>query len=269
MAATCSAAGKPSAAARWTAGAEGVLTYLGGVGSLAGQALSRSLRGPFDLGALAAQIDAIGIRSVSVAVLTAVFSSMVMTVQFAVQLSRFGAKEYVSSVVSVSLVRELGPVLTALMVGGRVGAGIAAELGSMAVTEQVDAIRSLGADPVRKLVVPRMWAAIIVLPLLTTLADVLGVLGAMVVARLDSGVNMTFFLTTTLTSVKLEDFVGGLIKTVFFGFFISIIACYQGLSTRGGTEGVGRSTTRTVVITSIVTLVSDFILTSILLELGL
>src|SRR5437870_4087914 len=127
----------------------------------------------------------------------------------------------------------------------------------------------MGADPVRKLVVPRMWATMIVLPLLTTVADALGVLGAMVAAWLDSDVNMTFFLTTTLTSVKLTDFGGGIIKTVFFGLFISIIACYQGLETTGGTEGVGRSTTRTVVITSVVTLVSDFILTSILLEFGL
>jgi phospholipid/cholesterol/gamma-HCH transport system permease protein len=215
------------------------------------------------------QIEAIGQKSIAVAVLTAIFSSMVMTVQFAVQLGRFGAKEYVGTIVSLSLVRELGPVLTALMVGGRVGAGIAAEIGSMNVTEQVDAIRAMGADPVRKLVVPRVLACIIVLPLLTSLSNLLGVLGAMVVAFLVSGVNMPYFLNATLHAVQITDVMGGLVKTLFFGFFISIIACHQGLTTTGGTEGVGQSTTRTVVITSVVTLVSDFVLTSILLQLGL
>lgn len=233
----------------------------------------RTIRSTFterpNLDDLIQQIEAIGLHSVIIAVLTAIFSSMVMTVQFGVQLTRFGAKEYVGTVVSLSLVRELGPVLTALMVGGRVGAGITAELGSMAVTEQIDAIRSMGADPVRKLVVPRVVACVMIMPLLTAMADVLGVLGAMVVASLVNGVNMLYFLTSVMKAVTLADVFGGLVKTVFFGFFISIIASHQGLQTRGGTEGVGIATTRTVVITSIVTLVSDFILTSILLQLGL
>ncbi len=246
-----------------------LLDYAGGVTRLAAATLLRALRRPFPAREVVYQLEAIGIRSLAVVVLTAVFSSMVMTVQFAVQLARFGAKEYVGSVVAVSLVRELGPVLTALMVGGRVGAGIAAELGSMSVTEQIDAIRSMGADPVRKLVVPRVVAGVVALPLLTALANVLGVAGAMVIARVSSDVNMTYFFESTIHSVTIEDLSGGLLKTFFFGFSITLIACHQGINTRGGTEGVGRSTTRTVVITSIITLISDFILTNILLELGL
>lgn len=249
--------------------ATSALRHLGGVGLLLGQVLIRWPRRSADLHALAYQIEVIGMRSLSIAVLTAVFTSMVMAVQFAVQLDRFGTREYVSSVVAVSLVRELGPVLTALMVGGRVGAGIAAELGSMMVTEQVDAMRSMGADPIRTLVMPRVLASVVVLPLLTTVADVIGVIGAMMVSWLHLSVNPSFFFTTMLSSVKVEDFVGGLIKTVFFGLFMSVIACYQGLRTSGGTEGVGRATTQTVVVTSIVTLVSDFILTTLLLEFGL
>ena len=246
-----------------------VLEYMGGVAQLAGSTLARAMRRPFGIGDVVYQIEAIGIKSLAIVVLTAVFSSMVMTVQFAVQMARFGAKEYVGNVVSISLVRELGPVLTALMVGGRVGAGIAAEIGSMSVTEQVDAIRSMGADPIKKLVVPRVLAGIICMPLLTVLANGLGVAGAMAIARLQSGVNMTYFYNTVIHAVTLEDLMGGLLKTLFFGFFITVIACHQGLITRGGTEGVGRATTQTVVITSIVTLISDFLLTNVFLAFGL
>jgi phospholipid/cholesterol/gamma-HCH transport system permease protein len=246
-----------------------VFEYLGSVGRLAGQAVVRSFQPPLPWRDAVYQVEAIGMKSMAIVVLTAIFSSMVMTVQFAVQMARFGAKEYVGSVVSLSLVRELGPVLTALMVGGRVGAGIAAELGSMAVTEQVDAIRSMGADPVRKLVVPRVVAGTVCLPVLTVLANILGIVGAMAIARIQNGVNTTYFYTSVLSTVGLDDFLGGLLKTIFFGFEITVIACHQGLLTRGGTEGVGRSTTQTVVITSITTLISDFLLTSIFLEFGL
>ncbi len=241
----------------------------GTIALLGGRAAARAVRRPFNLGELARQIESIGYRSITVVVLTAIFSSMVMTVQFAVQLARFGSKEYVGNVVSLSLVRELGPVLTALMVGGRVGAGIAAELGSMSVTEQIDAMRSMGADPIKELVVPRVLAGAITLPLLTVLANVLGVAGAMLVARLEAGVNMTYFYHAALRAIDVSDLLGGLIKTVFFGIMITLIACYKGMNTRGGTEGVGRATTETVVVTSICTLVADFILTKVLIELGL
>ena len=240
----------------------GTITLLGG------RAAVRAVRRPFGFGELIRQLEKIGYQSITIVVLTAIFSSMVMTVQFAVQLARFGSKEYVGNVVSLSLVRELGPVLTALMVGGRVGAGITAELGSMSVTEQIDAMRSMGADPIKELVVPRVLAGAIALPLLTMLANVLGVAGAMVVARLESGVNMTYFYHAVLRAIQVSDLFGGLIKTVFFGITITLIACYKGMNTRGGTEGVGRATTETVVVTSITTLIADFVLTKILLEFG-
>ncbi len=250
-----------------------VFEYAGGVFELMGRALKLVVRGKMagamERKAIIEQIESIAIRSLSIVVLTAIFSSMVMTVQFAVQLARFGAKEYVGNVVSLSLVRELGPVLTALMVGGRVGAGISAELGSMNVTEQIDALRSMGADPIQKLVVPRILATTLMLPLLTTLANALGVAGAMLTARLDSGVHLSYFYHSILQAVTVQDFVGGLIKTLLFGFVLSAIACYQGLITRGGTQGVGRSTTQTVVITSVVTLISDFVFTKVLLEFGM
>ncbi len=215
------------------------------------------------------QLELIGVQSLAIVVLTAVFSSLVMTVQFAVQLSRFGAKEYVGNVVAVSLVRELGPVLTALMVGGRVGAGITAELGSMAVTEQLDAMRAMCVDPVRRLVLPRVIAGAIALPLLTILADVLGVVAATLIASFDTHVSMSFFYSSITSGVEISDVAGGLIKTVVFGALITLIACHRGLRTRGGTQGVGLATTQTVVVTSITTLIVDFLLTKGLLAFGL
>jgi phospholipid/cholesterol/gamma-HCH transport system permease protein len=245
------------------------LEELGAVTQLGSRALRLAVRGRILVPELVEQIDSIGLASLSVATLTAIFSSMVMSVQFAVQMGRFGAKDWVGNVVALSLVRELGPVLTALMVGGRVGAGIAAELGSMNVTEQVDALRSMGADPVEVLVVPRVLAAIIVLPLLTAFADALGIIGSMLITWLTSDINMTYFFSAMVRAVGINDYAGGLVKTLFFGLLIGLIACYQGLSTTGGTEGVGKATTRTVVIASISVLISDFILTNILLSFGL
>jgi len=243
-------------------------SLLGGVSTLAAQAFVATFSRPFGWSALSTQIVQIGLKSMSIVFLTAIFSSMVMTVQFALQLARFGAKGWVGTVIGLSLARELGPVLTALMVGGRVGAGIAAEIGSMAVTEQVDALRALGADPVKKLVVPRVLAAILVLPLMTSMAVAIGLGGGAVVASLDSGVNATHFFNSAVHAVTIADFLSGLVKTVFFGFNIAIVACYLGLHTRGGTEGVGRATTQAVVISSVVTLVSDFILTKLILSMG-
>jgi phospholipid/cholesterol/gamma-HCH transport system permease protein len=244
------------------------IEMLGDIGLLAGRTIRQALRRPFDVGALIQQIESIGVRSMSVVVLTAVFSSMVITIQFAVQLSRFGAKEWAGNAVGVTLARELAPVMTALMVGGRVGAGIAAELGSMAVTEQVDAIRALGADPVRKLVMPRVLATLLVLPLMSSIAVMIGVLAGAGIASVEPDVSARFFIQAAIRATTLTDFFTGLTKTFFFAFNIAIVACHVGITTRGGTVGVGQSTTRTVVITSVVTLVSDFFLTKLFLGLG-
>jgi phospholipid/cholesterol/gamma-HCH transport system permease protein len=213
------------------------------------------------------QIETIGARSTTIVVITALFTGMVLALQTGFALARFGAKPYVGSVVGLSLARELGPVLTALMVGGRVGAGITAELGAMQVTEQVDAIRSLGADPVQKLVLPRVIAATLTLPLLTVLANLLGLLGGLAVAATQFHIAPNFYLQTILNIVTVEDFLSGIGKTVVFGWIIAMVACFQALETSGGTVGVGRATTRTVVVASISVLISDFFLTQALLML--
>jgi phospholipid/cholesterol/gamma-HCH transport system permease protein len=215
------------------------------------------------------QIDALGVRSIVIAVLTAVFSAMVMTLQFTVQLARFGAQQYVGDVVALSIVRELGPVLTALLVGGRIGAGITAEIGSMRVTDQIDALRSMGADPIAQLVVPRVIAGAIALPILTIFADLLGVAAAMLMATVDTSVRVRYFYSSIVQSVSISDVAGGLVKSVCFGAIVTVIACHHGLQTHGGTEGVGRATTRTVVFASVAVIISDFLLTKGLLAFGL
>jgi phospholipid/cholesterol/gamma-HCH transport system permease protein len=213
------------------------------------------------------QLEAIGARSTTIVLITALFTGMVLALQTGFALARFGAKPYVGSVVGLSLARELGPVLTALMVGGRVGAGITAELGAMQVTEQVDAIRALGASPVQKLVLPRVIAALIALPLLTVLANLLGVFGGLVISASQFHISPNFYLQTVLNIVTVEDFLSGIAKTVAFGGIIALVACFQALETTGGTVGVGRATTRTVVVASIAVLISDFFLTQLLLVL--
>jgi phospholipid/cholesterol/gamma-HCH transport system permease protein len=248
--------------------ARGALETLGGIGVLSANVGRQALRPPFEVHALVEQIEAIGVRSMSVVFLTAVFSSMVITVQFAVQLARFGAKEWAGNAVGVTLARELGPVMTALMVGGRVGAGIAAELGSMSVTEQIDAVRALGADPVRKLAVPRVVATLMVLPLMTAMSVVIGVLAGATIAALEPDTHLSYFINAALRATTLSDLFSGLTKTLFFGFNIAIVACYLGMNTRGGTVGVGQATTKTVVISSVVTLVSDFFMTKLFIAIG-
>jgi phospholipid/cholesterol/gamma-HCH transport system permease protein len=172
---------------------------------------------------------------------------------------------FVSRIVGMSLVRELGPVLTALMIGGRVGAGITAELGSMAVTDQIDAIRALGASPVRNLVVPRLVAILVMLPVLTIIGDLVGVLGGLLISVSELNVSADFYLNSLIQVLLLEDVVSGLGKSFFFAYFIGIIACRNGLGVTGGADGVGRATTQTVVAASITVLVSDFFLTKFFL----
>jgi phospholipid/cholesterol/gamma-HCH transport system permease protein len=213
------------------------------------------------------QLEAIGVRSTTIVAVTALFTGMVLSLQIAFALARFGAKPYVGSIVGLALLRELGPVLAALMVGGRVGAGITAEIGSMQVTEQVDAIRALGADPVQKLVLPRVLAATVALPLLTVLADVLGIAGGLLIADLQYGIAPNFYLQTIFTTVELRDFLSGVAKSFFFGWTIAMVGCFVGLRTTGGTVGVGQATTRAVVVASISILISDFFLTKVFMML--
>jgi phospholipid/cholesterol/gamma-HCH transport system permease protein len=206
-------------------------------------------------------MDHVGVKSISICGIAAVFTGLVMALQTSYGLARFGAKAYVGIVVSLSMVRELGPVLTALLVGGRVGSGITAELGAMKVTEQIDAMRALGANHIKKLVVPRVVSIMLVLPLLTVLADALGILGGMVISRYEFHVESQLYLSTIWRNLRLADLLSGLGKTVVFGFLIGIVGCYNGLEVSGGTEGIGRATTATVVTSAILILISDFFLT--------
>jgi len=211
-------------------------------------------------------VDHFGVGSLNLTNITALFTGMVLALQTAYALSSFGASLYVGQIVGMGLVRELGPVLTALMVGGRVGSGIAAELGSMQVTEQVDAMRSMGADPIRKLVVPRIWSIVISLPLLTILADTMGILGGMVISVFEEGTTASFYFQRVFHQMAINDFGSGIAKSVFFAFIIGVIACYNGLTARGGADGVGRATTNTVYAAAIAILIGDFFLTKLFLS---
>lgn len=245
-----------------------LMFHVGGVARLTGQVLrSMGRRPPVEMPLLSAQMDHAGIGSWSIAVLTALFTGAVMALQFADGLKPYGASLYTGKMVSLGIVRELGPTLTAVLVGGRVGAGFCAEIGSMNVTEQVDAISALGADPVRKLVVPRVVACVIMLPLLTVLADFVGCFGGMLVTMAEVGITPRFYLEQVIDTLDVASLFHGLSKSVFFGYFIAIIGCYVGLNTRGGTEGVGHSTTNTVVAISITVLVSNYLLTNLFLSL--
>ncbi|HXM77983.1 MAG TPA: ABC transporter permease [Thermoanaerobaculia bacterium] len=241
--------------------------YLGGLTQLAGQALVGAVTRPFYATEVLKQMDEIGVKSVSITGITALFTGMVLALQTAYSLAAFGGKQFVGRVVSLSLVRELGPVLTALMVGGRVGSGITAELGSMTVTEQVDALRAMAISPVRRLVVPRVLATLFMMPVLAALADVLGILGGLGIAVVELQMTAQDYLTSIWNQLRISDIMSGLGKTFFFGFEIAIIGCWNGLKAEGGAAAVGVATTRTVVLASICVLVSDFFLTKLFLSL--
>jgi phospholipid/cholesterol/gamma-HCH transport system permease protein len=243
------------------------LLYVGGVTDLAVQTVQQTFRGPMEARILMTQFDQIGARSISIVAITALFIGMVLALQTAYSLADFGGKLFIGKVVSLSLVRELAPVLMSLMVGGRVGAGITAEIGTMKVTEQIDALRALATSPVRKLVVPKVVATTLMMPLLTIIACGLGILGGMIIAVGNLGLTANFYLRSVVTTVKYNDLASGVGKTFFFGFAIALIACYNGLNTSGGADGVGRATTATVVTASISVLIMDFFLTKLFLLL--
>ncbi len=244
-----------------------LVEHLGEVALLTGRTIRQMTKRPYETQALLHQMESLGVQSTGIVATTSVFIGMVMTIQFAFGLQRFGGIEYIPRVIVLSFLRELGPTLTAVIVGGRIGSGMAAEVGSMNVTEQVDAVRALGADPHKKLVLPRVVAAIIVMPILSLFSLFLGILGAMVVCALQYNIPTQFFLRSSLSVVNMSDLFSGLGKTPVFGFIIAIVGCHFGLKTSGGTEGVGRSTTHTVVVVSIAILIADFFLTKIFVAL--
>ncbi len=225
----------------------------------------KGIKPPYQIKDVTNEIEYLGVKSLNIVILTSLATGMVLALQSAYALARFGAKIYLGKIVSLSLVRELGPVLTALVVAGRVGAGIAAELGSMKVTDQIDALRALGSDPVKKLIVPKFIAMLIFLPLLTVLADFIGIIGGLVVSMFDLNLSGHFYIKTVIDTLSFNDIFSGLGKTIFFAFLISTISSYIGINTTGGTQGVGRATTYAVMFSSINILLWDFILTKIFL----
>ncbi|HEV2854700.1 MAG TPA: ABC transporter permease [Thermoanaerobaculia bacterium] len=235
----------------------------GGLGLLTGRAFLALLRPPYEIGLWIRQMEQIGVRSLGVASITTIFTGMVLALQTALSLPALGIKYYIGSVVSKSLVRELGPVLTALIVGGRIGSGMTAEIGTMKVTEQIDALRSMAADPVKKLVVPKLIASLVMLPALTVIGDALGILGGLIVATSTLNLPAGLYLNDVFDSLTLGDVGSGVAKSFFFAYFIAIVGCYNGLNTTGGADGVGRATTNTVVLAAILVLISDFFLTKL------
>lgn len=231
---------------------------------LTGQTIRGLLKPPYEIGLWAKQFVRVGIDSVPVVLTTALFTGGVLALQTYKGFERFHAEGYVGSVVALSMLRELAPVLTGLMVAGRAGSAMAAELGSMRVTEQIDALVSLATDPVKYLFVPRVVAATLVLPMLVILADAVGMLGGYLVAVNLLGANAVQYEINTFQYLTMEDFTSGFIKAAVFGALIALIGCQQGFDTRGGAEGVGRATTSAVVMGSLAVLVADFFLTKVL-----
>lgn len=240
-----------------------VLAQAGGLSLLAARGTVAVVSPPYEGRAWIRQMEVLGVRSVAVAGITTIFTGMVLALQTAYSLPELGVKYYIGSVVSKSLTRELGPVLIALIVGGRIGAGMTAEIGTMKVTEQIEALRSMAADPVKKLVAPKLAATLVMLPILTIIGDALGILGGLFIAVFQLQLSFGLYWNDVIDALTLQDIFSGLGKSVFFAFFIAIIACYNGLHARGGADGVGRATTNTVVLSAISILISDFFLTKL------
>jgi phospholipid/cholesterol/gamma-HCH transport system permease protein len=244
-----------------------LLRQVGEVGIIFGQTFRNVFTKAWEKRIFINQLEEIGVRSLPVVSLTAAFGGLVFGLQTYVGFHRYigpGSEAYGGPIISLGLSKELIPILVGLMVSGRVGSAMAAEIGTMRITEQVDALVSLGADPIRYLVVPRTIACIVMLPCLTLYGDIIGMVGGYLYNVFIMGVNRYIYLRNTLLYLELWDVVSGLIKAAFFGAIIAIIGCWQGLKTEAGAAGVGRATTRTVVISSILILISNFFLSKVL-----
>ena len=222
---------------------------------------------PFYFRDVVEQFEQIGIGSLTVVLLTGFFTGAVLALQTGITLDQFGARPFVGRLISASMVKELGPVLTGLMLAGRIGSGIAAELGSMVVTDQINALRALGTDPVRKLVVPRVLAGFFMAPVLTVIADTVGIIGGWLIAVFQLRVASSVYWSSVIEGLYLEDAWMGLIKPFCLGFAIVTIGCHVGLRTKGGTQGVGRATTNAVVAASVAVIAVDFFVTRLLITL--
>jgi phospholipid/cholesterol/gamma-HCH transport system permease protein len=235
---------------------------------LAAQSITNLFSGPHYFQDTLDQMDQIGVGSLPIVLLTGFFIGAVMVLQTASQFVRFGQTSLTGDAVSLALVRELGPTLTSLLVTGRCASGIASELGSMLVTEQVDAMRAMGTDPSRKLVTPRVIATILVLPLLTAISDFIGLVGGCVAAVFSLRLGVVQFWTRAIDALDFADIMQGMMKPLIFGFILATVGCYKGLTVRGGTQGVGRATTQAVVVSSVLIIVADTFLTKLALYLA-
>jgi len=239
-----------------------VICQRAGAATLFGvQGLSHVLRPPFYTRLFAVALVDMGYFSLPVVALTAIFTGMVLALQSYTGFSRYSAQSAIPNIVVLSITRELGPVLAGLMVAGRVGAAMAAELGTMRVTDQIDALSTLSTNPMKYLVTPRLIAGVVALPALVVVADILGVMGGFIVSTLSLGFNPNTYLTNTLDFMHTDDVVSGLVKAAVFGFIIALMGCYQGYHSRGGAQGVGAATTSAVVSASVLILATDYLLT--------
>jgi phospholipid/cholesterol/gamma-HCH transport system permease protein len=233
---------------------------------LATQSVANLFRKPLYFADMVQQADLIGVGSLPIVVLTGFFTGAVLALQTSNTLERFGSITLIGQLVSTSMVRELGPVLTSLMVAGRNSSGMASELGSMIVTEQIDAMRALGTDPMKKLVTPRMVATVFMLFFLTIISDLVGLTGGLMVAKLLLHLDARQYWSNAWQTLVFQDVFMGLVKPVLFGFIIATIGCFYGLTARGGTQGVGRATTQAVVAASVLILITNFFVTRVLMS---
>lgn len=236
-----------------------------GYTQLAVRATANLFEGPHYVDDTLTQMDLIGVGSLPIVMLTGFFIGAVMVLQTAAQFERFGQTVLVGDVVAISIVRELGPSITSLLVAGRCASGIASELGSMQVTEQVDAMRAMGTDPMKKLVTPRVLAGTLMLPLLTAISDFIGLLGGFLISHFQLRLDPVQYWTRSIHALEFGDLIQGLVKPLIFGFILTSVGCYYGLNVRGGTQGVGRATTQSVVTASVFILVTNFFITRVML----
>ncbi|UOF00853.1 MlaE family ABC transporter permease [Bdellovibrio bacteriovorus] len=240
-----------------------IIRFLGGTGLLFKDVVREIVKGKFYWKLLIEQIYHIGLRSLPLVVITAMSTGMVMSLQFGMGLEKFGGKLYVPKLVAVTILREMGPMFTSLMLAARVGAGIASEIGSMVVTQQIDAIRALGTSPIKKIVIPRVLACLITLPILATVANIVGNAGGLIIGATELNLDPNFYLLKVMSTSNIVDYLSGFGKTFFFALFIAIPACYFGLTVQNGTKEVGIATTKAVVVASIMILVGDFFLSKL------
>jgi phospholipid/cholesterol/gamma-HCH transport system permease protein len=239
--------------------------FLGGITTLLYKCIRDLMEPPIYWRLVLEQMYLLGVQSFLLVAVTALATGSVMTLQFGYGLEKFGGKLYIPRIVSLSIVKEMGPVFTSLLVAGRIGSGMAAEVASMKVTQQIDAISALGTCPIRRIVIPRLLATLITLPLLTIMADFIALFGGMLVAKSEIAIPAAFFYQKCLDTLRPIDFSTGLIKAFVFALFIGLTACYKGLNSKGGTKGVGDTTTFVVVSSSIFIMIADFFLTKLFL----